>query len=112
MNKVITIQKGNSYSTELQFTDESVTPAVPYNLTGKTISFTVKIPSDNSGNDNKAVIKKDWNIHSNASGGISRLDLNKKECNIPAGSYVGDFKINGVNTETCDVIVIPIVTTR
>lgn len=112
MNKVINIQKGNAYSSELIFTDKRSTTTVPYVLTGKTISFTVKAPSDNSNNDNKALIKKDWNSHTDAIKGISRLELTRQETNIPAGNYVYDFKIDGINTQAGDVVVTNVITTR
>jgi hypothetical protein len=112
MNNVINIQKGNAYSAELLFSDKRETVRVPYDLTGKTISFTVKNPSDNSNNDNKALIKKDWNSHTDASKGISRLDLKRQETNIPTGNYLYDFKINGINTQAGDLIVTSVITTR
>lgn len=112
MGRTINIQQGNAYTCDLIFNDKTDGVVIPYSLTGKTIRFTVKNPTDKSINDNKALIKKDWSIHSTEFDNRSKLELTKEETNMPKGEYVGDFKIDGENTEVCDVIVTTVVTRR
>lgn len=112
MLKSMTIQKGNPYAASISFTDKSVVPNTPYNLTDKTLKFTVKKREDSSSNDDRALIKKDWTIHTSPEGGETKLELTAEETNIPTGFYVGDFKIEGVCTSSFDINVVAVVTTR
>lgn len=108
----IEIQKGNIYTAALTFTDKSVTPNIPYDLTGKTIKFTVKKPDDFRDDDDEAIITKDWSTHTNPSQGLSNLDLTAIQTNKSLGNYKYDFKIDGISTVVGDCIIGRIITTR
>jgi hypothetical protein len=108
----IELQRKNAFSAVLTFTDQSQTPPVPYNITGKTIKFTVKKPGDFRDDDNDALITKDWSNHTTPLQGISSLDLTPAQTDIPVGQYKYDFKIDGTCTETGDLTVSRIITTR
>jgi hypothetical protein len=89
----LTIQKGNPYSRVLQFNDTSVTPAVAYDLTGKTIFFTVKNLDDVADDDTDALINKEITVHTNAGAGTSLLELDTTDTDIEEGDYKYDFRI-------------------
>ena len=108
----IEIQRGNAYSAVLTFTDKSQTPNVPYDLTGKTIRFTVKKNSDLRDDDDEALITKDWSTHTTPLSGITSLDLTNVQTAIPIGDYKYDFKIDGICTQTGDCKVVRVITTR
>lgn len=86
----LNIQRGNPCSKMITVTNAS---GNPYDLTGKTIFFTVKKATDNSGTDADAVIKKDITSHINASGGITTLDLTAAQTDIILGDYLWDMRI-------------------
>jgi hypothetical protein len=111
MGKVIRIQRGNAFAVDLDFTDRTGEVVQPYPLSGKTISFTVKKSGDKALNDDGAVIKHDWSTHSETEG-LSTLYLTKEQTSIQAGNYLGDFKIDGVCTDVCEVIIENVITTR
>jgi len=108
----IEIQRGNIYLATLTFTDKSVTPNVPYDLTGKTIRFTVKKNSDHREDDDEALITKDWSSHTTPLSGITVLDLTAIQTAVPLGDYKADFKIDGICTETIPCTVVRVITTR
>jgi len=89
----MSIQKGNPYVKILKVYDASVSPRVVYDLTGKTIFFTVKYLNDNADNDDDALIKKDITDHTTPESGISSLELSAIETNIPIGGYKYDMRI-------------------
>jgi hypothetical protein len=89
----LTIQKGNPYARVLQFNDTSVTPAVPYDLTGKTIFFTVKKWDDVLTDDTAAVIQKTITVHTHADAGTSSLELTAIQTDISKGDYKYDFRL-------------------
>jgi hypothetical protein len=89
----LNIQRGNPYSATLTVTDTTVTPAVAYNLTGKTVFFTLKNLNDESADDTAAVIKKDITSHTNPTGGITTLSLSTVETLQPVGRYKCDIRI-------------------
>lgn len=86
----ITIIKGIPYVRTLTFTDSA---GSAYDLTGKTIFFTVKNIDDVADNDTAAVIKKDITVHTNAVGGITTLSLSAVETDIALGDFKYDIKI-------------------
>lgn len=89
----ITIQKGNPYNKILQFYDISVDPKIVYDLTGKTIFFTVKNFDDNGSDDTNAVISKTITSHTNPLAGTSALSLTTTDTNVAAGDYKADFRV-------------------
>jgi hypothetical protein len=110
---MFTIQRGNPVSKTITITYSDGTP---YDLTGKTIFFTVKNKSDNNSDDSDALIEKDITTHSHADAGESLLELTAAQTDIPLGDYECDFKIysGSVNINTSKDIfeVVEIVTKR
>jgi len=111
---IINIQKGNPYIATIVLTSNGL----PYDLTGRTVFFTVKLVNDFASNDTSAIITENITVHvPPASAGVTTLDLSAVQTNVSAGAYKGDFRIylGGViqaNTETFTVIVTDIVTKR
>lgn len=92
--KNIRIQRGNPYAAVIKITDTTVSPITPYDLTGKTVFFTMKRPDDNSDNDNSAVIKKNITEHTlPTTAGETTLRLSAEETLRPVGTYKCDIKI-------------------
>ena len=102
------IQRGNPYNATITVTNASGTA---YDLTGKTVFFTVKKATDISINDTAAVITKDITTHTNAIGGITTLALTAIQTDIVPGDYDWDIRIYAgsplvqINTTkgTCEV---------
>lgn len=86
----ITIKKGNPYTATITVTDEG---GNAYDLTGKTVFFTVKKISDKTAADTSALITKDISSHTNPSGGITTLSLTTSQTNIAVGVYKWDIRI-------------------
>ena len=86
----ITIQRGNPYNAAITVTNAS---GNAYDLTGKTVFFTVKRATDNASDDSGAVITKDITSHTNASGGITTLALTASQTDIVLGDYNWDLRI-------------------
>jgi hypothetical protein len=110
----MTIQKGCPYSALLTITDID---GVVYNLTGKTVFFTVKKLRDFKTTDVDALITETIIAHTTPASGITTLSLDNTQTDIPAGRYKGDCRVmNGAvivgNSQTIDVIVTNIVTKR
>lgn len=112
---IVTIQKGNPYTATLNITSSGVA----YDITGKTIFFTLKYVDDYYEDDTHALIQKNINPidHSNPTAGISTLILSRTDTDIPSGEYKADFKIYeaGVvesNSDTFKVLITPTVTRR
>lgn len=83
------IYRGNPY-------DASITIAASgsaYDLTDKTVFFTVKKTTDTDDGDGNALITKDITSHTSASGGITALSLTAAQTNIVAGDYRWDLRI-------------------
>jgi len=93
----ISVKRGNPYSAILTFTNEDGTA---YDLTGKTVFFTVKKATDNTTNDDLALIKKDITSHTSASEGKTTLELTAKETNIVVNNYKWDLRVSEMNTDT------------
>lgn len=89
----LNIQKGNPYSKTITVTDKTVTPAIAYDLTGKTVFFTLKRLDDNADNDDVALIKKNITSHTNPVGGITTLTLLVADTNQVPGRYKCDVRI-------------------
>lgn len=112
------IQRGNPYTAVLTFTDND---GSAYDLTGKTVFFTIKLSSDVARNDDAALIKVDITEHTDATGGITTLSLTAAQTTLldvkRAGYYKADFRIyqDGVvqtNTTTIYPEIDKIVTER
>jgi hypothetical protein len=86
----ITIKRGNPYNATITVTNAS---GNPYDLTDKTVFFTVKKATDTGTDDSVAVITKDITSHTNASGGITTLDLTAAQTDIVLGDYNWDLRI-------------------
>lgn len=110
---IMTIQKGNPYSAVITVT----TNGSAYDLTGKTVFFTLKKSNDYTANDAGALITKNITVHTNPTAGITTLILSDTQTNIAIGEYKADIRIysaGGVklNTETFLAKVVDIVTKR
>jgi len=111
---IVTIQKSNPYIATVVLTSNGV----PYDLTGKTVFFTVKLVNDITADDTAALITKNITVHvPPASNGVTTLSLSEVETNIASGSYKGDFRVYqaGViqaNTRPFIVMIEEIVTRR
>jgi hypothetical protein len=84
------IQRWNPYTGQIALTD---TDGNAYDLTDKTVMFTVKKQSDILDDDSAALIQKDITAHSNATGGITNLSLSANETKIAIGEYKWDLRI-------------------
>jgi hypothetical protein len=106
------IQRGNPYSATLTFTDSNGA----YDLTGKTVLFTVKKIDDVADNDTTALITKDISVHTDATGGITTLELTAVQTTQPCDRYKYDVRIyeSGVqlNTDTAYIDIVDLVTKR
>jgi hypothetical protein len=87
----ITIQKGNPHDKTIKVTSKSTGAA--YDLTGKTVFFTMKLLSDDTANDDAAFIKKTITSHTNPTGGITTLALTTTDTNQTVGRYKCDIRI-------------------
>jgi hypothetical protein len=85
----ITLYKGNPYAGIMTVTDSA---GNAYDLTGKTVFFTVK-NFDDEDNDAGALITKDITSHSNPTAGITVLELTALQTNIAKGDYKYDLRI-------------------
>jgi hypothetical protein len=110
----IEVQKGNAYSRQIVVTKEINGVESAYDLTDKTLLFTLKSLSDKSLNDDNALIKKTIVDHTHADAGISLLLLSATDTNIPVGRYRCDIRIVEMdsNTETFEIDIVDIVTIR
>lgn len=90
------LYKGNPYSATITVVDSAGTA---YNLTGKTVFFTVKKLTDNGDDDTNALITKDITNHTNPTGGITTLTLTTTQTNIAIGDYKWDIRIYSASVQ-------------
>ena len=90
MATTMNIRRGNPYNATITFKDEN---GAAYNLTGKTVFFTVKKSTDITTDDAVAVITKDITTHTSASGGITALALTATQTNIVLADYKWDLRV-------------------
>jgi len=90
MATTINIQRGNPYNATITVTNASGTA---YDLTGKTVFFTVKKATDTTADDAGAVITKNITSHTSASGGITTLALTATQTDIVPGDYNWDIRV-------------------
>jgi hypothetical protein len=83
------IKKGNPYECDINFNSSGAV----YDLTGKSVLFTVKDIGDMRSDDNSALIQKDIITHINQTAGKTHLSLTATETAIPAGVYKWDLRI-------------------
>lgn len=63
-------------------------------LSGATVYFTVKTSSyDNDADDSEAIIAKDVTSHTDASNGITAIELTDDDTNIAPGNYFYDVVV-------------------
>jgi hypothetical protein len=110
----IEVQKGNAYSRQIVVTKTINDIESAYDLTDKTLLFTLKSLADKSINDDNALIKKTITNHTYADAGLSLLLLTATDTNIPCGRYRCDIRIVEMdsNTETFYIDIVDIVTIR
>ncbi len=78
---------------DIEIYDTSVTPEVPYNLTGKSVKLTVKNKSDSTDGDESALIKKVITVHTDALNGLTGFTPDETERSIASGIYKADIKV-------------------
>lgn len=108
------IQKGNICSVTITFTDED---GDAYDLTDKTVFFTMKDPDDFETDDDDAIITKNITSHTDPTNGITTLTLTASQTNVDVGKYKCDLRVyesgvTQVNTSTFFANVVEIVTKR
>lgn len=86
----LTIYKGNPYNAVITVTDSA---GSAYDLTGKTVFFTVKYLTDEESTDTNALITKTVTVHTTPLSGITALALSTSETNIARGFYKYDIRI-------------------
>ena len=114
MAEILEIQRGNPLSTVITVTDED---GNAYDLTGKTVFFTVKNQDDNEDDDTDALIEAEITSHSDPTGGITVLELDDTDTDIALGDYKWDLRIyesgvTQVNSVSGICSVVDIVTKR
>ena len=112
--EAVEVQRGNEWSRTINVTQtiDGVTSA--YDLTNKTLLFTLKKSTDMSLNDDHALIKKTITVHTNATSGISILTLTETDTAIYLGTYKCDIRIKEIDANTTKFYlkIVDIVTTR
>ena len=111
------IKKGLPYKKLVSITNADDSP---YDLTGKTVFFTLKNKWDYADNDIDALIMQDITVHEDPAGGLFYLELSVEQTNIAAGEekYKADYKIYrdsvrvDMNTEIILVTILDVVTKR
>jgi len=111
------IQQNVPMSQQIYLYDESVDPAVPYDITGKTVFISIKKKNDFREDDTEALITSKLTLHFDPAGGGTLWALTQTQTNIPLGRYKGDARIYTsalvfINSTTFDVNIIPVVTQR
>jgi len=111
----MTIQRGNPYNAVITITDAN---GNAYDLTNKTVFFTVKKSTDTDADDSEAVITKDIVAHTSASGGITALELTAVQTDIVPGDYKWDLRVYDdsplvqMNTDSGTCVITDVITKR
>lgn len=105
----LTTYRENTLNINLTFRD--------VDITGATVYFTVKPAADTDSTDATAVIKKDVTAHTSPLLGMTVVQLNPTDTDIPAGKYKYDIKIKKADgqqttTQVGDFIVKEAITNR
>ena len=113
----IEIRQGVPFSSELTLEDISVDPAVPIDLTGKTVFISVKKLNDFRLDDDEALITSEITVHTTPDEGITSWDLTAAETLIPLGRYKADVRVfidltAFDNSVTFYLNIVPVVTRR
>ena len=113
----IEIRQGNPASIELTLEDISIDPAVPIDLTGKTVFISVKKLNDYRLDDTEALISSSIILHTDPLAGETTWTLTAAETLIPIGSYKADIRIytdltHFDNSVTFYIAIVPVVTRR
>jgi hypothetical protein len=108
------IQKGNICTVTLTFKDED---GDVYDLTAKTVFFTMKDPDDFEADDDDAIITKDITSHTDPTNGITTLTLSATQTDVAVGRYKCDLRLYDegsvqINTSTFFANVVEVVTKR
>lgn len=91
--EVLEIQKGVPFNVTLTLTNDSVTPAVPIELTGLIVYISVKRMNDNRDDDTQAVISSKITAHLDAPAGITEWALTAAETLLHCGRYKADIRV-------------------
>lgn len=99
MSNIISIKRANARTLEFTITYSSTGTA--YNLTGKTVKFTVKERTDIADNNNNALIDKTITSFSSPTTGVFDISLTPTDTDIPEKTYKWDILIK---TDDTDVV--------
>jgi hypothetical protein len=115
--ETIQIQQNVPYSLELTVEDNSVDPAVPYDLTGRTVFISVKELNDERQDDTEALISSAIAVHTNPLLGETTWTLTAAQTYIPVKTYKVDVRIytnaaEFLNSDTFNIEIVKIVTKR
>ena len=113
----IEMRQGVPFTSEITLEDISVDPAVPIDLTGKTVFISVKKLNDFRLDDDEALIKSEIIAHTTPDEGITSWTLTAAETLIPLGRYKADARVytdltDYDNSVTFYINVVPVVTRR
>jgi hypothetical protein len=85
---VIEVFRGDDRTFDMHITDAD---GVDVNLTGCNMYFTVKtVPTDL---DAAALIKVDWNVHTDPENGLTSFDITHHETDLAEGEYYFDIQM-------------------
>lgn len=113
----VQIQRGVPFSATVSITDDTVSPPVAENLTGKTVFISVKDLSDVADNDNLAFISSKITSHSDPTNGETEWTLTSTLTTVPLGNYKADVRLwtssaTYINSGRFTVEVVDVVTKR
>ena len=97
----LTHYRGDTLSRLITITNSDGTA---FNLTGYTAFFTIKNISDNSADDNNAILTKNWTTHSDPVNGQTLLTATSTEMSIDEGTYKYDVQIKSTVNAITTVI--------
>jgi len=117
MIEPVQIQQGVPFSALVYLTDDSVDPAVPLIITGKTVFISVKEKNDYTLDDTTALMSVKITVHVDPTNGETLWEQTAAETLIKLGKYKADIRVytdptDFTNTQTFDVVVVPVVTRR
>lgn len=99
---MIQINRGDAASIPVEITYDS--DGTAYNLTGKTVFFTVKRWEDKRSDDNEAVISKNITSHSAPASGQTTIELLASDTDISPGTYKYDIQVEGADGKPISTI--------
>jgi len=117
MIEPVQIQQGVPFNALVYLTDDSIDPAVPLVITGKTVFISVKEKNDYTLDDTTALMSAKITVHVDPANGVTIWGQTAAETLVPTKEYKADIRVytdpaDFTNTQTFDVAVVPVVTRR